>query len=72
MSEIITSEITTENGGKTIGYFDEEGEQLTYEVDIPSDGLYQVSFHYLTGKDGNVKIQDADGNYYRSGFGLRY
>ncbi len=60
----LSSEIITENGGKTIGYFDEEGEQLTYEVDIPSDGLYQVSFHYLTGKDGNVKIQDANGNYY--------
>lgn len=60
----LSSEIITENDGKTIGYFDEEGEQLTYEVDIPTEGLYQISFHYLTGKDGNVKIQDANGNYY--------
>lgn len=59
----LSSDIITENEGKTVGYFDEEGEQLTYEVEIPADGLYQISFHYLTGKDGNVKIQDADGNY---------
>ncbi len=57
------TEIVFENDKKSIGYFDEEGEQLTYEVEIPSDGLYQVSFHYLTGKDGNVKIQDEEGNY---------
>jgi len=57
------TEIILENSDKSVGYFDEEGEQLVYEVEIPSDGLYQVSFHYLTGKDGNVKIQDADGNY---------
>lgn len=60
----LSSEIITENDNKSIGYFDEEGEQLTYEVEIPAEGLYQISFHYLTGKDGNVKIQNEDGDYY--------
>lgn len=38
----LSSKIILENNGKTVGYFDEEGESLTYEVTIPEDGLYQM------------------------------
>lgn len=55
------TEIITENAGSTIGYFDELGEVLTYKVSIPKAGLYQLSFKYLTGKDGSLKIEGPDG-----------
>lgn len=55
------TEIITENDGKTIGYFDERGETLSYEVNITEDGLYQFSFRYLAGKAGSLKIETSDG-----------
>lgn len=56
----LSSDIILENNGQTIGYFDEAGEILTYEVDVPEDGLYQFSFKYLAGKTGSLKI-DVEG-----------
>lgn len=55
------TEIILENNKTSVGYFDEAGEVLTYEVDIPETGLYQMSFKYLSGKDGLMKIQGPDG-----------
>lgn len=57
------TEIITENNGASIGYFDEVGEILTYEVEIPATGLYQISFKYLSGKDGSLRIENAKGEY---------
>lgn len=57
------TDVVKENGGKTIGYFDEVGEVLTYEVDIPAAGLYQINFRYLSGKDGSLKIENEKGEY---------
>lgn len=57
------SEIVLENNGASIGYFDEVGEVLTYEVNIPTTGLYQISFKYLAGKAGSLRIETADGAY---------
>ncbi|MBO4807148.1 MAG: cellulase family glycosylhydrolase [Paludibacteraceae bacterium] len=57
------TEIATENGGATVGFFDEMGETMTYEVNIPKEGLYQISFKYLSGKDGSLRIETADGAY---------
>ncbi|MBQ1970540.1 MAG: hypothetical protein II221_05025, partial [Paludibacteraceae bacterium] len=56
----LSSEIILENNGQTVGYFDEAGEVLTYEVEVPEDGLYQFSFKYLAGKTGSLKI-DVEG-----------
>lgn len=55
------TEIILENEKKSVGYFDEVGEYMTYEVNIPEAGLYQFSFKYLTGKDGDLKIEGPDG-----------
>lgn len=57
----LKTNIKLENSDKTVGYFDEAGEYMTYEVDIPETGLYQFSFSYLTGKDGDLKIEGPDG-----------
>lgn len=57
------TEIVKENNGASIGYFDEAGEVLTYEVTIPTSGLYQISFKYLSGKDGSLRIENAKGDY---------
>ncbi|HOI27452.1 MAG TPA: cellulase family glycosylhydrolase [Paludibacteraceae bacterium] len=56
-----STKVITENDGKTVGYFDENGETLSYEVNIQEDGLYQFSFSSLAGKPGTIKIQMADG-----------
>ena len=57
----LKTNIKLENSDKTVGYFDEAGEYMTYEVQIPETGLYQFSFSYLTGKDGDLKIEGPDG-----------
>ncbi len=59
------TEIIKENysGKTTIGYFDEEGETLIYEVDVPSTGMYQFSARFIARWDGDIRIQTDDGSY---------
>ena len=57
----LKTEIILENNGTSIGYFDESGEVLTYQVTIPESGLYQFSFKYLAGKAGSIKIENEEG-----------
>jgi hypothetical protein len=57
----LKTEIILENNNTSVGYFDELGEKLTYEVSIPESGLYQFSFKYLAGKAGSLKIEDSEG-----------
>ena len=45
-SHSLSTEIIFENDNKSVGYFDEKGEYMEYEVEIPQDGLYQFSFKY--------------------------
>ena len=60
-SHSLSTEIIFENDNKSVGYFDEKGEYMEYEVEIPQDGLYQFSFKYLAGKPGSLLIEDAAG-----------
>lgn len=57
----LKTKIILENNNTSVGYFDELGEKLTYEVSIPESGLYQFSFKYLAGKAGSLKIEDSEG-----------
>ena len=59
----LKTDIILENEKKSVGYFDEAGEVLTYEVNIPSEGLYQISFKYLAGKPGQLRMENGDGDY---------
>jgi hypothetical protein len=60
-SHSLATDIIFENDNKSVGYFDEKGEYMEYEVEIPQDGLYQFSFKYLAGKPGSLLIEDAAG-----------
>lgn len=60
-AQSLGSDIILENNGTSVGYFDEAGEVLEYQVEIPESGLYQFSFKYLAGKAGSLMIEDADG-----------
>lgn len=62
-SESKSSDIVIEND-VSVGYFDEEGEKLIYEVNIPSEGMYQFSFKYVARRDGYIRIQSDDDSYY--------
>ncbi len=59
------------NGGN-LGYFDEEGEIVTYSMKAPKAGFYQVSMKYIAQFDATVRIImdngaqysiDVEGNY---------
>lgn len=51
------------SGEETIGYFDEDGETLIYEVDVPTTGMYQFSAKFIARWDGDIRIQTDDGAY---------
>ena len=60
---INTIDDTTASGGKVVGNFAEENDSLTFTVDIPSDGTYDLvitSKGYGGGKTNNIVI---DGNF---------
>ena len=59
-----STEIVLENSNTTIGYFDEEGEQLIYELNVQETGLYQFSFTYVSKTDGSIRIQMDDDSYF--------
>lgn len=56
-------EASYDGGGYVISYFDEVGEVLTYEVDVPATGMYQFSFRYIARWDGDIRIKTDDGSY---------
>ncbi|MBR4970393.1 MAG: cellulase family glycosylhydrolase, partial [Paludibacteraceae bacterium] len=60
-AQSLKTEIILENNKTSVGYFDEVGEKLTYQISIPESGLYQFSFKYLAGKAGSLKIEDSEG-----------
>lgn len=60
-AQSLKTEIILENNKTSVGYFDEVGEKLTYQISIPESGLYQFSFKYLAGKAGSIKIEDSEG-----------
>lgn len=51
--------IVKENAGASVGYFDENGEMLTYNINIVSAGYYQLSFLYNAGANGTVMVKTA-------------
>ncbi len=59
-TEVVTETYT---GSKTIGYFDERGESLKYEVDIPTTGMYTFSAKYVAQRDGVLRMITDDGAF---------
>ena len=59
-----STKIVLENSNTTIGYFDEEGEQLIYEISVPETGMYRFTFTYVAQKDGHIRIQMDDNSYF--------
>ncbi len=57
------SEASPDGSGFVMSYYDEVGEVLTYEVDVPATGMYQFSFHYIARWDGDIRIKTDDGSY---------
>ena len=51
------------NGGN-LGYFDEEGETVTYSMKAPKAGFYQVTFKYIAQYDATVRILMDNGSQY--------
>lgn len=56
------TEVVVENN-VSIGYFDERGEILSYEVEIPTTGMYQFSAKYVAIRDGKIRLVMDDGAY---------
>lgn len=56
------TEIVVENN-VSIGYFDERGEILNYEVEIPTTGMYQFSAKYVAIRDGRIRVVMDDGAF---------
>jgi hypothetical protein len=59
-----STKLELENSGNSIGYFDEDGETLSYSIDVPAAGFYEFSFKYLSGDAGEIVVitaQDAEG-----------
>lgn len=56
------TEIVVENN-VSIGYFDERGEILNYEVEIPTTGMYQFSAKYVAIRDGKIRVVMDDGAF---------
>lgn len=56
------TEIVVENN-VSIGYFDERGEVLNYEVEIPTTGMYQFSAKYVAIRDGKIRLVMDDGAF---------
>lgn len=59
-----STEIVTEQEGKSIGYFDEEGEKLVYDINVEEAGMYQFSVKFVSKDDGYLKFELEDGSYY--------
>ncbi|MDA3893974.1 MAG: glycosyl hydrolase family 8 [Salinivirgaceae bacterium] len=57
-----------ENNGNSIGYFDNDGEMLTYSIDVTTAGYYEMSFKYLAGESGNVVVRTAQNSEGMVGF----
>lgn len=53
----------TYTGSKTIGYFDERGESLTYEINIPTTGMYTFSAKFVAQRDGVIRVVTDDGAF---------
>lgn len=52
-----------QNGsGANLCYFDEEGEIVTYEIDVPKAGFYQVTVKYIAQVDSKIKIRMDNGS----------
>ena len=52
----LETEIILETENQVTSNFDEEGEEISYNVNIPESGLYLFSFKYTAGKSGLLKI----------------
>lgn len=50
-------------GSKTLGYFDEQNESMTYEIKIPSTGMYTFSAKYVAQRDGAIRMVTDDGAF---------
>jgi len=55
-----TTPIVLETSDQTVGYFDEQGEVLTYSVTIEETGYYQFMFRYLASKASQISIEIED------------
>lgn len=56
--------VKLENTGSSVGYFDNDGEKLTYSISVATAGYYTMSFKYNAGDKGQILVktsQNAEG-----------
>ncbi len=58
-----STDIKIEND-RSVGYFDEYGEQLIYEINVETTGMYKMTFKYVSQTDGKIRISMDDGSYF--------
>ena len=55
-----STKLVKEHGDSTVGYFDEKGEMLTYQITVATAGYYKFSMAYSTGDNGYIFVKTKD------------